>query len=202
MRNTRFWRIVARNYDWWRISLSNTIRQPIRSKHSARVLSILSEAGFRYHLREAFVSPHPFLERNQLGRMGFAAEYLWLQIARGLVLILNLAGTIWTMNDKLLVIILHSGSIEDTLECLNSLQKYIHSIGLDIFVVDNGPDRQIEAVLKAAHPNVTYHGTQVSIRVSRPAITSACVSVSTVALNTPCCSTMTQLRNMISSTPY
>lgn len=61
------------------------------------------------------------------------------------------------MNDKLLVIILHFGSIEDTLECIRSLQQYIQSIGLDIFVVNNGPDRDVEAVLKAAHPNVTYH---------------------------------------------
>lgn len=61
------------------------------------------------------------------------------------------------MNDKLLVIILHFGSIEDTLECLNSLQQHIHSIGFDIFVVNNGPDQDVEAVLKAAHPTVVYH---------------------------------------------
>jgi len=61
------------------------------------------------------------------------------------------------MNDKLLVIILHFGSIEDTLECLNSLQQYIRSIGLDILVVNNGPDYAIETILKEAHPNVIYH---------------------------------------------
>jgi len=36
----------------------------------ARVLSILSDTGFRYHVREALTSPpHPFLEQDLLGRM-------------------------------------------------------------------------------------------------------------------------------------
>jgi FkbM family methyltransferase len=35
----------------------------------ARILEILSAAGFRYHIREAFTSPHPFLNRRLLGQM-------------------------------------------------------------------------------------------------------------------------------------
>lgn len=35
----------------------------------ARILQILSGAGFRYHVHEAFTSPRPFLRRNLCGRM-------------------------------------------------------------------------------------------------------------------------------------
>src|SRR5205807_10175494 len=33
------------------------------------LLQILSDAGFRYHIREAFTSSHPFLRRARLGGM-------------------------------------------------------------------------------------------------------------------------------------
>ena len=35
----------------------------------SRILDILSKAGFRYHIHEAFTSPHPFLSRRLLGQM-------------------------------------------------------------------------------------------------------------------------------------
>lgn len=34
-----------------------------------RILEMLSAAGFRYHIHEAFTSPHPFLTRRLLGQM-------------------------------------------------------------------------------------------------------------------------------------
>jgi FkbM family methyltransferase len=35
----------------------------------SRILEILSQAGFRYHIHEAFTSPQPFLNRQLVGRM-------------------------------------------------------------------------------------------------------------------------------------
>jgi FkbM family methyltransferase len=35
----------------------------------SRILEILSKAGFRYHIHEAFSSPYPFLARRLLGKM-------------------------------------------------------------------------------------------------------------------------------------
>ena len=55
-----------------------------------------------------------------------------------------------------LVIILHFGSIEDTLACVDSLRRSIVS-PFDVFVVNNGPDKEVESILKAKHPNVIYH---------------------------------------------
>ena len=55
-----------------------------------------------------------------------------------------------------LVIILHFGSIEDTLACVDSLRRSVVS-PFDVFVVNNGPDKEVEPILKAKHPNVIYH---------------------------------------------
>jgi len=55
-----------------------------------------------------------------------------------------------------LVIILHFGSIEDTLACVDSLRRSIVS-PFDVFVVNNGPDKEVESILKASHPDVIYH---------------------------------------------
>jgi GT2 family glycosyltransferase len=55
-----------------------------------------------------------------------------------------------------LVLILHFGSIEDTLACLDSLRRSVVS-PFDVFVVNNGPDKEVESILKAKHPNVIYH---------------------------------------------
>lgn len=57
---------------------------------------------------------------------------------------------------KTLIIILHFGSVEDTLECLSSLGRSLVS-PFDVFVVNNGPDAQVEAILKARHPNIIYY---------------------------------------------
>ena len=35
----------------------------------SRILEILSGAGFRYQIHEAFTSPHPFLDRRLAGQM-------------------------------------------------------------------------------------------------------------------------------------
>jgi GT2 family glycosyltransferase len=56
---------------------------------------------------------------------------------------------------KTLIVILHFGSVEDTLECLNSLQQSLVS-PFDVFVVNNESDSQVEAILKARHPNIIY----------------------------------------------
>src|ERR1700732_3298340 len=57
---------------------------------------------------------------------------------------------------KTLIIILHFGSIEDTLACLDSLRRSVVS-PFDVFVVNNGPDKGVESILKAKHPDVIYH---------------------------------------------
>jgi GT2 family glycosyltransferase len=57
---------------------------------------------------------------------------------------------------KTLIIILHFGSIEDTLACLDSLRRSVVS-PFDVFVVNNGPDKAVESILKASHPDVIYH---------------------------------------------
>src|ERR1700720_1319741 len=57
---------------------------------------------------------------------------------------------------KTLIIILHFGSIDDTLACLDSLRRAIVS-HFDVFVVNNGPDTEVESVLKAKHPDIIYH---------------------------------------------
>jgi GT2 family glycosyltransferase len=57
---------------------------------------------------------------------------------------------------KTLVIILHFGSVEDTLDCLSSLHRSLVS-PFDVFVVNNGSDTHVEAVLKATYPDITYH---------------------------------------------
>jgi GT2 family glycosyltransferase len=55
-----------------------------------------------------------------------------------------------------LIIILHFGSVEDTLECLSSLHRSLVS-PFNVFVVNNGSDTQVEAILKANYPNVIYY---------------------------------------------
>lgn len=57
--------------------------------------------------------------------------------------------------NKTLIVILHFGSVEDTLECLSSLERYLVS-PFDVFVVNNASDSQVEAILKARHPNIIY----------------------------------------------
>ena len=57
---------------------------------------------------------------------------------------------------KTLIIILHFGSIEDTLACLDSLRRSVVS-PIDVFVVNNGPDKEVESIVKAKHPNIIYH---------------------------------------------
>src|SRR5438105_11110010 len=59
-------------------------------------------------------------------------------------------------NAETLVIILHFGSIEDTLACLESLRRSVVS-PFDVFVVNNGPDKEVESILKASHPDVIYN---------------------------------------------
>src|SRR6266849_5443170 len=59
-------------------------------------------------------------------------------------------------NAETLVIILHFGSIEDTVACLDSLHRSVVS-PFDVFVVNNGPGKEVESILKAKHPNVIYH---------------------------------------------
>jgi GT2 family glycosyltransferase len=55
-----------------------------------------------------------------------------------------------------LIIILHFGSIDDTLECLESLRRFVAS-PFDVFVVNNDSDTQVEAILKERYPNILYH---------------------------------------------
>lgn len=55
-----------------------------------------------------------------------------------------------------LVIVLHFGLIEDTLACLDSLRRSV-ATSFDVFVVNNGADKDIEHFLKAKHPNIIYH---------------------------------------------
>jgi len=59
-------------------------------------------------------------------------------------------------NPRTLIIVLHYGSIEDTLACLDSLRRSVVS-PFDLFVVNNGPDKEVESILKAKHPDVVYH---------------------------------------------
>ena len=59
-------------------------------------------------------------------------------------------------NTKVLIIILHFGAIEDTLACLDSLRRSVVS-PFDVFVVNNGPDKEVESIVKASHPDVIYH---------------------------------------------
>src|SRR5207302_11019785 len=59
-------------------------------------------------------------------------------------------------NAKTLIIILHFGSIDDNLACLDSLRRSVVS-PFDVFVVNNGPDKEVESILKAKQPNVIYH---------------------------------------------
>src|SRR5690349_763195 len=55
-----------------------------------------------------------------------------------------------------LIIILHFGAIEDTLACLDSLQRSV-AAPFDVFVVNNGPDKEVESILKARHSDIIYH---------------------------------------------
>ena len=57
---------------------------------------------------------------------------------------------------KTLIIILHFGAIEDTLECLSSLCRSLVS-PFDVFVVNNGSDTEVESILKSRHPNIIYY---------------------------------------------
>jgi GT2 family glycosyltransferase len=57
---------------------------------------------------------------------------------------------------KTLIIILHFGPTQDTLECLASLKGSVDT-PFDVFVVNNGPDKDVEGSLKAEHPEITYH---------------------------------------------
>jgi GT2 family glycosyltransferase len=57
---------------------------------------------------------------------------------------------------KTLIIILHFGSVDDTLECLESLRRFVAS-PFDVFVVNNESDTQVEAILKGRYPNIIYH---------------------------------------------
>src|SRR5713226_5136262 len=59
-------------------------------------------------------------------------------------------------NARTLIIVLHYGSIADTLACLDSLRRSVAS-PFDVFVVNNGPDKEVESILKASHPDVIYH---------------------------------------------
>jgi Methyltransferase FkbM domain len=43
---------------------------PARSEQTlSRILEILTGVGFRYHIHEAFTSPHPFLDRRLVGQI-------------------------------------------------------------------------------------------------------------------------------------
>lgn len=56
---------------------------------------------------------------------------------------------------KTLIVILHFGSLEDTLACLDSLRRSVVS-PFDAFVVNNGPDRDVESILKTEYPGIIY----------------------------------------------
>jgi GT2 family glycosyltransferase len=64
--------------------------------------------------------------------------------------------TLFMDNATTLIIILHYGSIEDTLTCLNSLRRSIIS-PFDAFVVNNGRDQEVESTVKTNHPETLYH---------------------------------------------
>jgi GT2 family glycosyltransferase len=66
---------------------------------------------------------------------------------------------------KTLAIILHFGSIEDTLECLDSIQRSVTSL-IDIFVVNNGPDKEVESILRASHPKLLYRHAGLEVGFS------------------------------------
>src|SRR5438270_4986818 len=59
-------------------------------------------------------------------------------------------------NAKTLIIILHFGSIKDTLECLDSIEHSITS-RVDTFVVNNGPDQNVESLLRVKHSKIIFH---------------------------------------------
>ncbi|MGI8820712.1 MAG: glycosyltransferase [Chthoniobacterales bacterium] len=54
-----------------------------------------------------------------------------------------------------LIVILHFGTINDTVECLRSLECFLSS-PFDVLVINNGPDADVEPQLRTACPDVIY----------------------------------------------
>src|SRR5947209_19125092 len=59
-------------------------------------------------------------------------------------------------NARTLIIVLHYGSIADTLACIDSFRRVI-AWPFDVFVVNNGPDKEVESTIKASHPDIIYY---------------------------------------------
>ena len=64
-------------------------------------------------------------------------------------------------SSRTLVIILHFGSVSDTIECIDSLRRVV-APQFDIFVVNNGPDTTVEATLKSRYPDIVYRQAGVN----------------------------------------
>jgi GT2 family glycosyltransferase len=56
---------------------------------------------------------------------------------------------------KILVIVLHFGSVRDTVECLDSLRRSV-ALPFKIFIVNNASDKDVEGLLRARYSDIIY----------------------------------------------